>query len=262
MPSFDDRHGRKVAGLFGRIASWYDFLNHFLSLGQDCIWRKRLTRHVRSAVNGTVLDLAAGTMDVTREIKNLFPSSRVVSMDFSWPMLVRGRKKMSGKRGCGVFPVLADAKAIPLAGEDVDCVTIAFGIRNIHPRAEAFSEIHRVLKPGGRLCVLEFGTGRKRVLKGIYNFYLRRILPFLGRFFSGDETAYSYLAQSIENFPDAGSLAREMSETGFSRVFYYPLSWGIVYVHVAQKSEPAGDKDEDKPGGNGQNTHFTQASRS
>jgi len=262
MPDFNDRHRHKVAGLFGRIASWYDFLNHFLSLGQDYIWRKRLTRHVRSAANGIVLDLAAGTMDVTREIKNIYPSCRVVSMDFSWPMLVRGTKKMSGEKAQGVFPVLADAGAIPLANEDIDCVTIAFGIRNIYPRSEALSEIYRVLKPGARLCVLEFGTGRKRVLKGIYNFYLRRILPFLGRFVSGDPTAYSYLAQSIENFPDAGCLAREMTATGFSRVFYYPLSWGIVYVHIAQKSEAAGNENEDKPGGDGQNAHFTQASRS
>jgi len=115
-------------------------------------------------------------------------------------------------------------------------VTIAFGIRNILPRAAAFAEIFRVLKPGGRLCVLEFGSGRTRIWKGLYNLYLNRLLPLAGRLVSGDAGAYRYLAETIAAFPAAGELAEEMRAAGFNRVLWLPLLSGIVYIHVAEKA--------------------------
>lgn len=253
-----NEHGRKVSGLFGRIAGWYDFLNHFLSLGQDIIWRKRLVRHVRSEKDGVILDLAAGTLDVSREVGKTFPGAKIVGLDFSLPMLLRGKRKMAGSKK-RFLPLMADVVRIPMPDCSVDCATIAFGIRNVKPRAAAYAEILRVLKPGGRLCILEFGSGQNRVWKGIYNFYLNRVLPLIGRLFSRDSGAYSYLARSIGHFPPARDLAGEIITAGFGRVFYYPLCSGIVYVHVAEKLQSAGEKDEDNPDDYCRQAHLAQS---
>ncbi|MEF2145784.1 MAG: ubiquinone/menaquinone biosynthesis methyltransferase [Desulfovibrionaceae bacterium] len=229
-------HGRKVAAMFGRIAPWYDLLNHVLSLGQDYLWRYRLARLVRPAQGGTILDLAAGTMDVSTELLRQYPASRILAMDFALPMLAQGaRKKLSGKRAGRIVPVQADGRALPLPDNSMDGATIAFGIRNIKPRQEAWSEVLRVLKPGARFCVLEFGTGSRRVWKGLYNFYLDKLLPGIGKMVSGDDGAYRYLADTIKAFPDERALAREMLDAGFENVFHIPLCSGIVFIHVGEK---------------------------
>lgn len=229
-------HGRKVSDMFGRIAGWYDFLNHFLSLGQDVYWRYRLARAARPAPDGRVLDLAAGTLDVSVELLRQYPGISVAALDFSLPMLEQGkRKKLAGARAESIFPVQADGRSLPLPDECMDAATIAFGIRNIVPRQEAWAEFLRVLKPGGRLCVLEFGTGSRRVWKGVYNFYLDRVLPGVGKVVSGDSGAYRYLADTIRAFPDERSLALEMREAGFDRVYHVPMMSGIVFLHVAEK---------------------------
>ncbi|WP_031388385.1 ubiquinone/menaquinone biosynthesis methyltransferase [Desulfonatronum thiodismutans] len=236
-------HGRRVVGLFGRIAPWYDFLNHFLSLGCDVVWRKRLRRCVRVHRANRVLDLAAGTLDVSREIVRHMPNVDVVAMDFSEPMLRRGQRKIRGKgdeRGMPsrprIQPVVADGRALPARDECVDCVTIAFGIRNIRPREAAYREVLRVLTPGGRFCILEFGAGRQKILRGFYNLYLHRVLPLIGRIFSGDPQAYRYLAESIQEFPDAGTLCGELLQAGFARAYSVPMTFGIVQLHIAEKA--------------------------
>lgn len=230
--------------MFGRIAGWYDFLNHFLSLGQDCYWRYRLVRLVRPKKDGMVLDLAAGTLDVSVELLRQYPGCRVLAMDFAYPMLHCGKgKKLDGKhenvRGKRISTAQADGKALPLPDDCLDGATIAFGIRNILPRSEAYSEIMRTLKPGARFCILEFGSGKKKIWKGVYNFYLNRVLPLIGRIVSGDSGAYSYLADTIRAFPDERSLGEELREAGFGRVMFIPLLSGIVYIHVAEKPEQA-----------------------
>ncbi|WP_027180260.1 ubiquinone/menaquinone biosynthesis methyltransferase [Maridesulfovibrio bastinii] len=235
-------HGRKVAAMFGRIAGWYDFLNHFLSLGQDCYWRYRLARLVKPLKNGLILDLAAGTLDVSVELLRQYPDCRVLAMDFTYQMLHCGkRKKLDGKhepvRGKHIAAVQADGKIIPLPDNCLDGATISFGIRNILPRAEVYKEILRTLKPGARFCILEFGSGKKRIWKGVYNFYLNKVLPFIGRIISGDSGAYTYLADTIKAFPDERSLGEELRKAGFSRVMFIPLLSGIVYIHVAEKAE-------------------------
>lgn len=236
-PAVDPKeHGRKVSDMFGRIAGWYDFLNHFLSLGQDIYWRYRLVRAAKPATDGCVLDLAAGTLDVSVELLRQYPGIHVAALDFSLPMLCEGkRKKLVKGRENSIFPVQADGRALPLADASMDAATIAFGIRNIMPRQEAWAEFLRVLKPGGRLCVLEFGTGSRRVWKGLYNFYLDKVLPGVGKIVSGDDGAYRYLADTIRAFPDERSLALEMSEAGFGRIYHVPMMSGIVYLHVAEK---------------------------
>lgn len=230
-------HGRRVAGLFGRIAPWYDFLNHFLSLGWDVLWRRRLVQCVRLGDTLRVLDLACGTLDVSREVLRQHPGGRVLGMDFSYPMLQRGKRKIQKSGQTSIQPVAADGRHLPLPDRCVDCATIAFGIRNIRPREDAYQEVLRVLTPGGRFCILEFGSGRNRIMRGIYNIYLQRLLPMIGRVFSGDAHAYQYLADTIQAFPDARELAGELLQAGFSRVCSFPLTLGIVHIHLAEKAK-------------------------
>ncbi len=227
--------GENIAQMFGRIARRYDLLNHTLSLGIDRWWRYRLARHVKPGSTGRVLDLAAGTLDVSLEIRRQHPALRVLALDFCLPMLQYGVAKCRKKKATDIFPAVADGRALPLPDASVDCVTIAFGIRNITPREAVWAEMLRVLAPGGRVCVLEFGGGNSRLWQGIYSFYLRRVLPLVGRLVSGDN-AYRYLADTITAFPDAASLAEEMRAAGFARVFHLPLTSGIVQLHVADKA--------------------------
>ncbi|XPV76737.1 MAG: ubiquinone/menaquinone biosynthesis methyltransferase [Desulfovibrio sp.] len=237
MSSVDPtQHGKNVAGMFGRIAKWYDFLNHALSLGQDYYWRYRLVNHIEGPKDLTVLDLAAGTLDVSMEVLRQYPDAKVYAMDFAYPMLHEGAgKKLRNGKENHIFPVQADGKSLPLPDNCVDACTISFGIRNIIPREEAYAEIRRVLKPGGRLCILEFGSGKQKIWNGVYNFYLNKLLPWVGNKISGDDGAYKYLADTINAFPDARELDRELSKAGFGRIFHVPLLSGIVYMHIAEK---------------------------
>lgn len=221
--------------MFGRIAGPYDFLNHFLSLGLDYRWRRALVEMIEEGSTGRVLDLAAGTMDVTLAIRRARPKMDVLALDFALPMLARGRDKARDKGVGRVFPVLADGRRLPLPDACVDAATIAFGIRNIKPREEAFRELLRVLAPGGKLLVLEFGTARQPIMKGLYNLYLNRILPFIGGLFSGEKEAYSYLARTIGEFPHARELAKEIAACGFEGVGYKALTLGVVNIHYGRK---------------------------
>lgn len=229
-------HGKRVADMFGRIAGWYDFLNHALSGCQDMYWRYRLAKAARPKPGGTVLDLAAGTMDVSVELLKQYPTCRVAALDFALPMLENGKaKKLRDGREERIYPVQADGRALPLPASSMAAATIAFGIRNILPREDAYKEFYRVLKPGARLCILEFGTGSKRVWKGLYNFYLDKLLPFIGDRISGDPGAYRYLAETIKTFPDERALSQELLDAGFERVYSVPMMSGIVYLHVGEK---------------------------
>ncbi|WP_243310257.1 ubiquinone/menaquinone biosynthesis methyltransferase [Fundidesulfovibrio agrisoli] len=230
-------HGRSVASMFGRIAGWYDFLNHFLSLGLDILWRRRLVDHIGVSASGSprVLDLAAGTLDVSLEIARRFPRARIAAADFCLPMLTQGAQKLARRGVASIAPVQADGRALPFPDETFEAATIAFGIRNIRPRSEAYAELLRVLRPGGRLCILEFGSGKQRILGGVYNLYLNRLLPLLGKVFSKDDGAYQYLADTIREFPDAPSLAQEMRASGFASVNWERLAFGIVVIHVGVK---------------------------
>ncbi|QLA17312.1 ubiquinone/menaquinone biosynthesis methyltransferase [Desulfolutivibrio sulfoxidireducens] len=234
-PAHDVEHGRRVASMFGRIAGFYDFLNHALSLGLDIVWRKRLVAGIEMdrEREGCVLDLAAGTLDVALEIARRHPRTRIVAADFTLPMLRRGQAKIKPDDAGRIFPVQADGLALPLPDASMDAATIAFGIRNIRPRQAAYAEMLRVLKPGARFCILEFGTGKRRIWGGAYNFYLTKVLPGFGRLVSGDAAAYRYLADTIRAFPDEDALAGELTRAGFTAVSHTPLASGIVFVHRA-----------------------------
>jgi len=244
----DQLHGRQVAAMFGRIAGWYDFLNHALSLGLDIYWRWRLARAARPEPGSVALDLAAGTLDVAVALCRQYPDVRVAAVDYTLPMLERGLKKLSGGLDQRILPAQGDGRKLPLPDESVSAATIAFGIRNIRPRLSAHREVLRVLKPGGRFCILEFGTGRRKVWGGLYNFYLDKVLPGLGKLISGDPAAYRYLAETIREFPDERQLARELMDAGYARVFHVAMLSGIVYLHVAEKAVAAEAEKASQPG--------------
>lgn len=227
-------HACAVSAMFGRIASWYDFLNRLLSLGIDQRWRRELAASAAPG-DGVALDLAAGTLDVALALRRQAPDAVVVAADFCLPMLCQGQRKLKGHNRSRILPVAADALRLPMPGEAAACITMAFGIRNIQPRGAAFAEMLRVLKPRGRACILEFGSGRERIWGGIYNAYLGLALPLIGRLFSRD-AAYGYLAESIRAFPTAEELADEMRAAGFARVWHKRLTSGIVCLHVGEKT--------------------------
>lgn len=227
-------HDAAVARMFGRIASWYDFLNRLLSLGIDQRWRRELAASARPG-DGLALDLAAGTLDVALALRRAAPEATVAAMDFCPPMLAHGLPKLKGENRRRILPVAADARKLPLRDGAAACITMAFGIRNITPRGAAFAEMLRVLRPGGRACILEFGSGRERIWGGVYNAYLNHVLPLVGKAFSRDG-AYGYLAESIRAFPTAEELAAEMRDAGFARVWYRKLTSGIVCLHVGEKA--------------------------
>lgn len=226
------RDSQKVSAMFGRIAPWYDFLNHFLSLGIDRRWRKKLIQAL-ALQQGRILDLAAGTLDVSLGVLKASPQLKVVAADISLPMLIQGKKKFTSSNCPGL--ICANGLQLPLRSNSIQGVTIAFGIRNIVPRTEAYAEILRILKPRGRLCILEFGSGQKKIWGGIYNLYLQKALPWLGGLISKDKGAYDYLAQTILEFPPVAKLKQELLDAGFAQVTYQELNSGIVCLHTACK---------------------------
>lgn len=222
-----------VGAMFARIVNVYDLLNHVLSMGMDIRWRRELAA---LAKGNLVLDLAAGTLDVSLALAKNLPGAQILAMDFCLPMLERGVKKLrENPASTRIFPCVADALHIPLPDNSVESVTIAFGIRNIPPRIEALREMHRVLAPGGRLCILEFGSASERILGGLYNLYLARILPRIASLVARDGGAYVYLARTIAEFPRAQDLAAEMREAGFASAEFKRLTGGIVCLHWGEK---------------------------
>lgn len=225
-----------VRDMFCRISGVYDFLNHFLSLGIDYYWRRELARLTRTGPARLIPDLAAGTLDVAIAVLKERPEAYIPALDFCQPMLEKGRKKLKTReQKSQILPCTGDATKLPLGDDCADSLTMAFGIRNITPRLPAFGEMFRVLRPGGRACILEFGSGQERIWGGLYNIYLERLLPNIGSIYARDKKAYAYLAKTIKEFPDAQVLARELEEAGFTEVKYRKLTGGIVCLHWGQK---------------------------
>jgi demethylmenaquinone methyltransferase / 2-methoxy-6-polyprenyl-1,4-benzoquinol methylase len=226
----------RIERMFSGIAPWYDFLNRLLSLRRDVIWRRELVRGLGLLPQATILDLAAGTLDVSLEIIRQKPDSHVIAADFSLAMLLHGKEKLKhGRSESSILPVAADAYALPFTDGKFDAVTIAFGIRNLPDRVTALKEMHRVLKPGGMVAILEFIPPESGWLQNLYKIYLNRLLPFIGRLFSQHTFAYSYLAESINNFPAAEAFGRQMQAVGFGSVRKRALTFGVAYLFFGKK---------------------------
>ena len=225
---------KAVNSMFARIAGRYDLANHLLSGGVDYWWRQRLVRAVHDAHPGAVLDLATGSGDVAFALADGLPGgTRITGMDFCEPMLEEAVKKRPGSpRWTQIEFRQGDGMALPLPDRAFDAVTISFGLRNMADRHKALSEMHRVLRPGGRLFVLEFSQPAWW-FRPFYYAYLKFVLPAVAAIVTGDRSAYEYLCGSIELFPDRAGIAEEIRRAGFRSVEASPLTFGIVALHEA-----------------------------
>jgi demethylmenaquinone methyltransferase/2-methoxy-6-polyprenyl-1,4-benzoquinol methylase len=225
-----------VNSMFGRIARRYDLANRLLSGGMDLWWRRQLVAAVRRTEPTDVVDLATGSGDVAFALaRELPPTTRIIGMDFCQPMLDEAEIKKAAA-GAGRYANITfrqgDGLALPLADACCDALTISFGLRNLADRAKGLREMRRVLRPGGRLFVLEFSQPQTWFAP-FYFFYLRKILPFVAGAVTGDRAAYVYLNETIEQFPDREGLAGEIRAAGFSRVTASRMTFGIVALHEA-----------------------------
>jgi demethylmenaquinone methyltransferase/2-methoxy-6-polyprenyl-1,4-benzoquinol methylase len=225
----------EVNSMFGRIARRYDVANHLLSAGIDVWWRHCLVRAVQQANPRNILDLATGSGDVAFALSRAVPTAdEIVGMDFCQPMLDEAVKKQAALPGlaANVKFQQGDGLALPLPDESFDAVTISFGLRNMADRQKSLSEMRRILRPGGRLFVLEFSQP-SRWFRPFYFFYLRRVLPAIAGVVTGDRAAYKYLNETIEQFPNRTSLAEEIRQAGFESVSAKGLTAGSVALHEA-----------------------------
>ena len=226
----DARSPEVVRAMFDSIARRYDLANHLLSCGCDLIWRRRAAQIVADWNPNTIVDLATGTGDLALALEKVLPHSEVVAVDFSEEMLAVARAK-------GVRRVIvADALALPFADKSFDCLTIAFGLRNIKDWSAALREMARVLVANGNLLVMEFSLPQMSILRSLYRFYLHRLLPIFGSFLTRKKSAYDYLGESIEQFPGGEELLRLIETNGFREAAAEPLTGGIVTIYTAKKN--------------------------
>jgi demethylmenaquinone methyltransferase/2-methoxy-6-polyprenyl-1,4-benzoquinol methylase len=222
--------------MFDAIAPRYDFLNHFLSGGLDVLWRRRAIQSLVLTGRETVLDLCAGTGDLGIEARTARPgAARVLGVDFSPVMLTLGMKKVSERRLADRMALVqGDASSIPVADRSVDAVTIGFGIRNVEDRAAACREMVRVLRPGGRVAILEFAMPSSPVFRQLYLSYFRHILPRLGAWISGHKSAYTYLPESVDAFSVEGFMDL-LRSSGFVDVAADPMALTSVFLYTARR---------------------------
>lgn len=226
---------QQVEQMFDNIAHKYDFLNRILSFGIDVGWRKKVVKMLAKTKAKLVLDMATGTADLAIEISKV-PGVQVKGVDLSEGMLEIGRQKVKGKGLNQVIELVkGDSERIVFADNTFDAATVAFGVRNFENLEQGLLELFRVIKPGGRLFVLEFSKPRQFPYKQGYNFYFKNILPTVGRFFSKDSSAYTYLPDSVDAFPDGTNFLKVMEKSGFKSMEMHPLTFGTATIYVGLK---------------------------
>ena len=229
----DEQVARWVRNMFAGVAPRYDLLNHLLSFNIDKHWRKRTVRTVREVLmrpGARVLDICCGTGDLMLALQ-AERGAPVYGSDFCHPMLTVARRKANG----GLL-FEADALKLPVAGESLDLITVAFGLRNFTDYRKGLREMLRVLRPGGTAAILEFTQPPNKAFRALYNFYSLHILPVLGGAISGSKDAYSYLPESVRKFPDGPALAAVMREEGFEDVRFEFMTGGIVALHTGRST--------------------------
>jgi len=238
-PYSDSAKGKKeqVAEMFDNIAPKYDFLNHFLSFGIDKIWRRKAIRLLIKHAPANILDVATGTGDFAIESLKT-GAQEIVGVDISEQMLSYGRIKIDAM-GVGKRITLqkGDAEELGFTDNYFEAVTVAFGVRNFENLSEGLCELYRVLKPGGMVCILEFSKPSAFPVKQFYGFYSFYILPFLGRLFSKDNSAYRYLPESVEQFPDGEQFLDLLKSRGFRETCQYRQTFGVATIYTGIKSE-------------------------
>jgi demethylmenaquinone methyltransferase/2-methoxy-6-polyprenyl-1,4-benzoquinol methylase len=240
VPYKDSDLGKKqqIAEMFDKIAFRYDFLNHFLSGGIDGYWRKRAIRELRGrTADGAVLDVATGTGDMAILLARRLPRVRVTGVDISSGMMEIGRQKVARlKLGDRITLQAGDSEALPFAADSFDAVTVAFGVRNFENLEKGLREMYRVLKPGGKLVVLEFSQPRIPVLCQLFRTYMRRIAPRIAGMAASNREAYQYLNDSVQAFPEGKALIRILERCGYTSPGHKKLTLGICSLYTGEKA--------------------------
>lgn len=238
VPYKEEQAGKKeqVAKMFDNISHRYDFLNHFLSLGIDKLWRRKAISYLEDLKPLQILDVATGTGDFAIQALSLKPTL-ICGIDISEGMLEVGRRKIRERKLDHLIELKkGDSENIPFEQNKFDAVTVAFGVRNFENLEKGLGEIYRVLKPGGRVVVLEFSRPRSFPMKQLFNFYFKRILPKIGNAVSSDNAAYTYLPESVQAFPDGDDFLRILDEIGFKDTKCKVLSFGISSIYIGTKA--------------------------
>ncbi|MEM8528034.1 MAG: bifunctional demethylmenaquinone methyltransferase/2-methoxy-6-polyprenyl-1,4-benzoquinol methylase UbiE [Bacteroidota bacterium] len=226
----------QVSNMFNNIARYYDFLNHFLSLGIDKLWRKRVIRELKKSNPRHLLDVATGTADVAITVANKIDVDKVIGLDIAIEMLEIGRKKVRKQNLNNTVELISgDAENLPFEDNTFDAITVAFGVRNFEHLDKGLAEMHRVLKPQGKLVVLEFSKPTLFPFKQLFNFYFSTILPFIGRITSKDPKAYRYLYESVQAFPDGEAFLSRLNAVGYENIKQIPLTFGISSIYLGTK---------------------------
>ena len=231
----DDKKSQ-VSRMFNKIAPYYDFLNHFLSLGIDTIWRKKAIDQLTELDPKYILDVATGTADLALEAKKRLQPEKIIGVDISIDMLDVGRKKID-KRGFEKVIELqeGDSENLSFENNTFDAITVAFGVRNFANLEKGLAEMHRVLKEDGKIVILEFSKPRIFPFKQLFNLYFKYLLPFIGKFTSKDPKAYKYLYDSVQVFPDGANFVSILEKIGFKSIQCISLSLGICSIYTGFK---------------------------
>lgn len=225
----------QVALMFNNIAYRYDFLNSLLSLGIHKGWRKKCIKLLASKQPKHLLDVATGTADFAINSMKLNPTS-VIGIDISEGMMKFGREKIAKLNLHDKISLqYGDAETCDLPSNSIDAITVGFGVRNFQNLEKGLENMLRILKPGGQICVLEFSTPRKFPMKQFYKFHFKYITPTLGKLFSKDSSAYTYLPESIKVFPDNENFVAILEKTGYTKASYQSVSFGLAAIYLAEK---------------------------
>jgi len=226
----------QVADMFNNISKTYDFLNHFMSLGIDIIWRKIAINELKTLKPKRILDVATGTGDFAFEALSILKPEKIVGVDISAGMLDVAKQKINKRNLGDKFEVrLGDSEKLPFTDNEFDAITVAYGVRNFENLETGLADMLRVLKPGGKVVVLEFSKPRVFPVKQLYNFYFHYITPGIGKLFSKDSRAYSYLPESVAAFPDGNDFIGLMNKVGYQQTKNRPLAFGICSIYTGVK---------------------------
>ena len=228
--------GEQVEQMFDSIAPAYDLMNRAMTLGLDKLWRAKAVRMIRRHNPADILDIATGTGDLAIRMARSLPGARITGVDLSAEMLEIGRRKVARAGLEGRVDLRSgDCLELPFADSTFDCITVAYGVRNFADLLRGYREMHRVLRPGGLLCVIELSTPVSPLTRPFYNLYTRRVIPLVGRLVSGDSRAYTYLPQSIAAAPQRRQMCSLMAEAGFADAAFRPLTLGVCTIYTATR---------------------------